>query len=79
MALSTHTDKSLGEIVDDLVDMTQRLESLRKQMKAQNIRELPVDGEKGQVTGRLNLHNFIADGEKQIRKIKADRRIKDLE
>jgi hypothetical protein len=74
-----HDDKSLGEIVNDLVAITNRLESLRKQMKAMSVRELPVDGEKGQVMGRLNIHNFVADGEKQMRKIKADRRLKEIE
>ena len=69
MAVCLHTHESLSKIADDLKLIVRDLDDLRKAMKDAGVKDLPFDGEKGQVVGRTALHGFIASGQQKLRKI----------
>jgi hypothetical protein len=67
MAAVIHTEKTLGDVEDDLREIMERVAAIRKKMKTNGIAELPIDFQKMQVNGRLWLHRFASDGEERLR------------
>jgi len=79
MAAIIHSPDTLGEIVDDLKEICGRLEKVRKKMADEKVKEIGIDGEKGQVNGRTALHAFASNAEERLRRAIADRYLDKIE
>lgn len=74
-----HSEETLKEIAEDLRAIASRVDEIRKRMRSTGLKEIGIDGEKGQVTGRTAIHGFVANGEQALRRALDELHLREVE